>query len=402
MAPKPSRRDASHTGEVDAQHLTQVVDAVKSLLSTADHDAKEQAVELLLASDSAVRQAVVPLISGPVQSAVCLRSNMVCPKHLMMCLPYNQGDMKHLVHHPEVTSLHILTRPSTAPVALSSLPPLLTRLHVHGFFYGPQQVVSMAGVPQTLKRLSLTGMDICDVAELPSLTSLHQVRCPGASTAQILECVRPQMIHVQSSKAPMPHITLAQQDRLHTLHMEGCGLRQPPSGLTSLKNLKHLNLANNSISALPTALGGLVGLETLVVSGNPIAALPDSIGEMTSLKILRASATALTDLPSSTASLSQLRRLVLSSSQIRSLPPTLGQLRWLRWLDVGKTPLQHLPDGGMPHLRHLKCSLAPRLSLPPRAALPSLRHLLVSEVDVAAAQAWAATGSRKLNIQVTR
>lgn len=109
------------------------------------------------------------------------------------------------------------------------------------------------------------------------------------------------------------------------LDLDASRLKDLPSAIHTLANLKVLFLCNNDLSFLPKAIGNLKSLENLYIYNNQLTTLPDSIGNLVNLKVLKAFNNKLTTLPKSIENLVNLEELDLSDN-----PLTPETKEWLK------------------------------------------------------------------------
>ncbi|KDO40202.1 hypothetical protein CISIN_1g045458mg [Citrus sinensis] len=148
--------------------------------------------------------------------------------------------------------------------------------------------------------------------------------------------------------------TLGQVESLEELHISGTAIRQPPSGIFHMKNLKALyfrgckgspsstswsrhfpfNLIKRSLDpvafSFPPSLSGLYSLTKLDLSDCDLGEgfIPNDIGNLRSLKVLCLSNNSFVSLPASISRLSKLECLNLNGcKKLQSLPPLPARMR---------------------------------------------------------------------------
>ncbi|MCP4439331.1 MAG: hypothetical protein GY810_10365, partial [Aureispira sp.] len=89
-----------------------------------------------------------------------------------------------------------------------------------------------------------------------------------------------------------------------------------------------LDLSDNNIKEIPTSIGDLVNLKKLNLGRNPIEQLPESIGNLQSLISLDATNTALKELPQSFVQLKNLKSCFLKGLSISNIEEIKEQMEW--------------------------------------------------------------------------
>jgi Leucine-rich repeat (LRR) protein len=116
------------------------------------------------------------------------------------------------------------------------------------------------------------------------------------------------------------------------------------SPLLGLCSLTSLNLSDCNLKAIPNDIGSLFSLEELNLDGNKFVCLPKSIGQLSQLLFLDLSKNNLKCLPESIGQLSKLENLDLCENDLKCLPESIGQLSELREMNVTNcTHLKSLP-----------------------------------------------------------
>lgn len=111
-------------------------------------------------------------------------------------------------------------------------------------------------------------------------------------------------------------------------------LKEIPSEIFQMKNLKKLTLSKNKITSVPAEIGQLENLEELDLSDNKIELLPMEIGNLRNLKKLMLGKNDLFSLPSSFGNFSRLEYLDLWSNNLTELPNEMSSLPNLKILDM--------------------------------------------------------------------
>lgn len=124
---------------------------------------------------------------------------------------------------------------------------------------------------------------------------------------------------------------------LKTLVIRWSGIKEIPSSIGHLKNLKELYLGTNRfLKKLPKEIGELINLIKLDLHYTLIDSLPPSIGRLQNLKILDLSwTTSLTELPKEIDKLVSLEKLDLRFTRLGALPCSIWELRSLKELNFG-------------------------------------------------------------------
>ena len=166
---------------------------------------------------------------------------------------------------------------------------------------------------------------------------------------------------------------------LKVLNLIGTTIKEVPSSIALLKNLKKLNIhrfneTSTSFYSLPNSIGGFSSLRRLDLSvndleciylsggldlsGNNFDSIPDSIGGLSSLVCLDLSGNNFDSIPDSIGGLSSLECLDLSGNNFDSIPHSIGGLSSLRCLDLSGNSFDSLPDsiGGLSSLVCLELS----------------------------------------------
>ncbi|KAI4297417.1 hypothetical protein L6164_037309 [Bauhinia variegata] len=166
----------------------------------------------------------------------------------------------------------------------------------------------------------------------------------------------------------IPQLFFQQMPVLRTLYISQTSLRNLPSSVINLMELKVLKLSNCKLfRGLPPEIGQLNNLENIHLDGTQIAHLPPSpnwphltelflqdnphltelpplfFNHIPLLQDLNLSSTSIKELPHSFSNLMNLRRLYLSDCELfRKLPQKIGVLKCLNELYLDGTYLLHL------------------------------------------------------------
>jgi Leucine-rich repeat (LRR) protein len=149
-----------------------------------------------------------------------------------------------------------------------------------------------------------------------------------------------------------------------------------PSTICNLKSLEYLDLSRCSkLENLPENIGNVKGLRTLILSGTTIKNVPSSIVLLENLKELHFKKPAYSFDPNSTShglmgltlpslsGLTSLRKLGLRDCNIREIPNDIGCLSSLNKLDLSRNNFDSLPESisELPRLRWLDLEGCKRL-----------------------------------------
>ncbi|PRQ21989.1 putative toll-like receptor, P-loop containing nucleoside triphosphate hydrolase [Rosa chinensis] len=217
---------------------------------------------------------------------------------------------------------------------------------------------------EVLERLTVLNLKDCkNLVRLPSsvggLKSLKDLNLSGCSK---LDKLPDELGHVAC---------------LEKLDVSGSGIRELPSSIgmleglvsMSLRDCKHLECLPSSLDKLPDELGHVAYLEKLDVSGSGIRELPSSIGLLKNLKEFslagckagspkswnmmfnpfqllrkRSHIPAALSLPC-LSGLHSLTKLNLSDCNLSELPSDVGCLSSLRYLNLSRNQFSRLPEG---------------------------------------------------------
>ena len=286
-------------------------------------------------------------------------------------LPAELGELRRLAHLelesnklrelPEsLTRCKALEQLSISNNALLELPEWLSKLtaltslsaNKTGLRALPQSISSM----KRLTSLSLDnngGIDVCNLRDLPELSSLSLKNCKLKSLPDHFDTLTG-MGWLSLGKNPLGVVppALASMKALRVIYLWGCKLKTVPAFLGDLPELVLLELESNELTDLPIELGRLTlrelqvdrnrltvfpeailkmtTLERLRIYDNQIDALPDAINAMTALEFLRAEGNPFTRMPATMAAMTALKTCYLSGKrddaswvreQLAELPP---------------------------------------------------------------------------------
>ena len=106
-------------------------------------------------------------------------------------------------------------------------------------------------------------------------------------------------------------------EAVYSLQLRGKRLKEVPSIVYSMTNLRELDLRGNRIARLSDSIAGLTHLRRLELSRNPLMGLPSAMAQM-----------------------AELRELVLWSTYVTELPPEMERLdESLELLDLRDCPM---------------------------------------------------------------
>jgi hypothetical protein len=127
------------------------------------------------------------------------------------------------------------------------------------------------------------------------------------------------------------------------LDLDGRGLREFPSQVGQMTQLKELFLRNNFLQELPESIGNLTNLEVLQLSGNQLTSLPDSIAKLKKLRVFGISTNLIENLPRDIGEMQSLEEIHAGGNRLSSLPASLGKLCHLVKLNVCNNSLSSIP-----------------------------------------------------------
>lgn len=90
---------------------------------------------------------------------------------------------------------------------------------------------------------------------------------------------------------------VADPEAVYSLQLRGKRLKEVPSVVYKMTNLRELDLRGNRIVQLSDSIAELVHLQRLELSRNPLRGLPPAMAQMTELRELVLWSTYVTDLP---------------------------------------------------------------------------------------------------------
>jgi len=153
-------------------------------------------------------------------------------------------------------------------------------------------------------------------------------------------------------------IEKAKKEKWRTLDLNHRDIKELPSEIGELVELKELNLMYNQLRELPPEIGGLVNLEILKLGpdmnkkgeydrqrgySNKLAELPRKIGQLNNLTYLNLNDNELTELPKKIRLLKKLTHLNLRGNRLRKLPKETIQLKKLTALYLRDNELTEIP-----------------------------------------------------------
>lgn len=170
--------------------------------------------------------------------------------------------------------------------------------------------------------------------------------------------------------------------KLTTLRCRGVRNVNLPEGIESLENLTDLEF-DGELKQFPTEVFDLPQLRVLDIPNNAITSLPPEIGQLTQLTELGLRGNRLTYLPPEIGQLTQLTTLDLRYNQLTSLPPDIGQLAQLQSLSLSGKDFSDLDCSLFVHLETLSFSASSFWLLPQNIhCLTNLRVLDLTECEL--------------------
>ena len=131
---------------------------------------------------------------------------------------------------------------------------------------------------------------------------------------------------------------------IQSLDWEDCDLKELPTDIKHLKNLRDLYLEYNHLKEFPPEITQLTKLREINISENEFASIPASIGKLDQLEELKLSGNRLTTLPPEIGNLSKLQYIGLSNNKITTLPQEFAKLQNLEYLGFSNNELTKLPS----------------------------------------------------------
>jgi Leucine-rich repeat (LRR) protein len=120
-----------------------------------------------------------------------------------------------------------------------------------------------------------------------------------------------------------------------------------------LKNLKYLNIEHNNINTLPKSIGNLKNLQEIKLNDNKIKALPETFENLKNLRNIDLRNNNISGISNSLVKLQNLEYLNLESNNIVKLPEHFSNLESLKELYLYKNKITTLPDS-FGNLKNLK------------------------------------------------
>lgn len=127
-------------------------------------------------------------------------------------------------------------------------------------------------------------------------------------------------------------------EKLEHLEIHSQRLKELPSGIFELPNLKVLKLKNVPIEIFPEVVGHFCGIEQVMMIGGMLTEVTPSISKLTKLFHLNLSSNKLQSLPTLPLSL---KRLVLDDNQFQKIPLNINQLGHLEFLSLEGNPFSN-------------------------------------------------------------
>jgi Leucine-rich repeat (LRR) protein len=236
-----------------------------------------------------------------------------------------------------------------------------------------KKIPEFGGNMECVRKLYLDGTAItklpASIENLNGLVSLKLKDCKNLvclpSTIFNLKLLKDVDISRCSKFERLPKI-LGNAESVEKLDVSGTAIRQVPSSISLLKNLKRLSLegckglssSNKSwyevipfysklISPDPVGLSPLLALCSLIelnLRDCNLKAIPIDICSLFSLKFLYLNGNKFVCLPESIGQLTQLENLELRENNLKCLPESIGQLTLLKDLDLRENNLKCLPE----------------------------------------------------------
>ncbi len=169
---------------------------------------------------------------------------------------------------------------------------------------------------------------------------------------------------------------LAPLERLVSLSVNECGLREFPTAVTQVKTLQTLNLGNsrkcpdqwkNYIKHVPLVVGQMLELRHLDLSWCKLQRCPLAVSQLTNLESLDLRGNFyMESLNVHFENLPRLKFLDMSYCGLSKCPEFPSEMKSLKHLDVGVNPISELPATmtNLPHLEHLDASVCELTQFP--------------------------------------
>jgi len=126
----------------------------------------------------------------------------------------------------------------------------------------------------------------------------------------------------------------AQPDSVQRLKLRRKGLKDFPTEVFAMKNLRELDLGSNKIKRIPPEIAQLSSLEILRLDRNKLTLVPDALGELVNVRYLDLGRNEIVFLPPAIGNMEALEFLQIWGNDIGNLPDMMGRLKYLKWLDM--------------------------------------------------------------------
>lgn len=137
------------------------------------------------------------------------------------------------------------------------------------------------------------------------------------------------------------------------LDLSNLNLKEIPSVVFELKNLRKLNLSNNQITSIPIEIIKLKQLEILDISNNNVSNFFAKLCELKNLKTLNLNNNKIASIPKQISRLEKLRILTIANNKIKTLPTEFSDLTKLVTLNISKNLFTEFPES-IYNLKELK------------------------------------------------
>lgn len=197
------------------------------------------------------------------------------------------------------------------------------RIHANRIVEMPKDIVQL----KNLKPVDLSGNLLLkkDLLHIPNHETLFENVHPVTSFNSI-------------------EVALLKPEVVERLYIDDDELKEIPSSIGELINLKKLTINGDEIKKLPQSIGKLINLTHFEIIGTKIQKLPESVGNLIDLVILNLSKNNLSRLPQSAEKLTKVAKLNLSNNKLTKFPETISKMSNLTDLRLDNNAIESVPD----------------------------------------------------------